>query len=868
MRALISIISMEILITVASIVNVAQAALGGWAPEGVLGSQDAGAPGFVYRAPINKTANITGPVPSNKWWAGVLVKDDIITMSPYPLIVSPCKNRFPAENGFFGLGISYKGPGYVMASGGGPVIGYSKKNWKIASYVHNDLIVMNENFEHSSLKTRVDGYGDWHVNLKTSDDYGHSMNSTITAGSPYIFLNYEKGQPKINLNSFAGNISFYDKEGNSIMQPTTSNDFNNFNNFKFLPFPLVNTNYQGDHIIVKLLHPITQEPRWYGFFAEPNTNWNREGTKLSVSFAANTTDSSKYLIIALIPSLEDAQLFYEHAYNKITGTMADYFYDEDSATVTTTFKITTIPLRKIESVQKTKTRPTTTTTLSSLPLFTLFPHQYKNLDKNFDEKYTNYENLYYKTMRGNLKLFAGNTFKTVLKNHGILHSFNEPTASSSYNHHLAVDYLNKEQAIKDNYNVDTYGGGKALLRIAESINIADKLGADASEIKSEFINSLYNEFANWFTYSPGQEDTFWADGGPHHFFTYFSPENGYWGHLTGWRAGFGTQALNDMHFHFGYWIHAAAILAQYHPTFVQDYGWAIDQIVRNIASPYRDDKKFPYLRYFSPYSGRSYANGWSWDDNHSGNDQESTSEAMNAWASVYLWGLVTGNKTYRDLGLYLYWTEKSAIDQYWFNVDKDILHESYAYSHAVILRETAYEFETFWGSRYIEELFGIQMLPITAATLYLGINQTYANKYWNEMWSIHQQLYGINADFNAWDAIMLRFLALINPQLAVDKFQFGKIHGPLGGQESAILDQETWTSTYFFIHNLNQLGTPVHNVFADKPSFGVFKKNDQYTFVGYNPSSSEALTINFKDDQKKIIYTMKNIPPKTTIYSK
>ncbi|MBF0205703.1 MAG: hypothetical protein HQK53_02330 [Oligoflexia bacterium] len=796
----------------------------GWAPEGTIGSQDNGAPGFVYRPPINKTNKITGPIPSNNWWAGVLVKDDVITMSPYPLIVYPCKDRYPAENGFFGLGISYKGNGYVMSASGGPIIGYSKKNWKIGSYVHYDLLLMNDKLEQISTKTKVDGYGDWHVNLQTADNNGHQMNSTITAGSPYIFTSFQNGNPRIRLNSFAGNIHFYDKQGNAV---------------------LINSDYvTSDHIVVKLLQPITQEVRWYGLYADEGTTWKREGSNLSVSFASNNHPSN-YLTVALIPSLADAPLFYEHAYTKIVGTYANYRYNESEAAITTTFNITTVPLRK---------------SMNTEPLITLFPHQYKNLATPYSQE------KHYQTMRGKLKIFIGHTFETVLKNHGILHSFNEPLKSLGYDHGLALEYLYKEQEIKNNYNVDTYGGGKALLRIAESINIADKLGPAASELKNEFIESLYNEFADWFTYSPGKEKTFWADGGPHHFMTYFSPEGGYWGNITGWRAGFGTQALNDMHFHYGYWIHAAAILVQYHPTFLQDYGSAIDELVRNIASPYRDDRQFPHLRYFSPYTGRSYANGWCWDDNYSGNDQESSSEAMNAWAAIYLWGLVTGNNDYRDLGLYLYWTEKSAIDQYWLDVDREILHPDYPYSHAVILRETAYEFETFWGSKYIEELYGIQMLPMTAATLYLGLNQSYANMLWKEMWGIHQKIYGKDAEINAWDGIMLRFLSLIDPQLAISKYQFGKIHGPQGAPEPGILDQETWTSTYFFIHNLNQLGSVVADIYADKPSFGVFKKNNIYTFVGYNPSTNKSLTINFKDTSGKVIHSILNIPPKTTMY--
>jgi endoglucanase Acf2 len=34
---------------------------------------------------------------------------------------------------------------------------------------------------------------------------------------------------------------------------------------------------------------------------------------------------------------------------------------------------------------------------------------------------------------------------------------------------------------------------------------------------------------------------------------------------------------------------------------------------------------------------------------------------MNAWAGIYLWGLITGNNQYKDLGIWGYTTEYSSI---------------------------------------------------------------------------------------------------------------------------------------------------------------------------------------------------------------
>ena len=55
-------------------------------------------------------------------------------------------------------------------------------------------------------------------------------------------------------------------------------------------------------------------------------------------------------------------------------------------------------------------------------------------------------------------------------------------------------------------------------------------------------------------------------------------------------------------------------------------------LIRDIASPDRDDPLFPFLRTFDPYAGHSWASGTALFG--SGNNQESSSEAMNAWTGI------------------------------------------------------------------------------------------------------------------------------------------------------------------------------------------------------------------------------------------
>jgi len=92
----------------------------------------------------------------------------------------------------------------------------------------------------------------------------------------------------------------------------------------------------------------------------------------------------------------------------------------------------------------------------------------------------------------------------------------------------------------------------------------------------------------------------------------------------------------------------------------------VKMLVRDIASPDRRDPLFPFLRCFDKYAGHSWASG---DANFAdGNNQESSSESLNAWYGLILWGAATGDAALRDTGLFLFNTERTAVEEYWFDV--------------------------------------------------------------------------------------------------------------------------------------------------------------------------------------------------------
>ena len=76
----------------------------------------------------------------------------------------------------------------------------------------------------------------------------------------------------------------------------------------------------------------------------------------------------------------------------------------------------------------------------------------------------------------------------------------------------------------------------------------------------------------------------------------------------------------------------------------------------------------PYLRTFDPYFGHSFAGG---TGDGGGNNQESTSEAINSWFGLYLMGLALNDKQITDAGITGYLLETISAGEYWLDLYDD-----------------------------------------------------------------------------------------------------------------------------------------------------------------------------------------------------
>jgi endo-1,3(4)-beta-glucanase len=173
-------------------------------------------------------------------------------------------------------------------------------------------------------------------------------------------------------------------------------------------------------------------------------------------------------------------------------------------------------------------------------------------------------------------------------------------------------------------NGGSYFGFKELGRLSTVAELAQRAGVGSA--RQQALRRLRNLLGDWLTYD-GKDDA-----------RYFGYDRT-WGGLIAVPAEFGSQDYNDHHFQYGYLVRAAATLAQADRAFVRDYGAVVDPVVRDYAGG-QEPEGFPPERAFSPYLGHSLASGFA--NFASGNNQESSSEAVAAWEAVVRWGAASG----------------------------------------------------------------------------------------------------------------------------------------------------------------------------------------------------------------------------------
>jgi endoglucanase Acf2 len=519
----------------------------------------------------------------------------------------------------------------------------------------------------------------------------------------------------------------------------------------------------------------------YGIFGPSNSTWRQSGAEFISHLAGKD-----YFSIAVLPDAkpETLELFRRHAYAFVTRTSVSWHYDEAHAELGTKFDFATSLKEQGQSPE---------------PLFALYRHQWL---------YTQTVLLPYDYIspRGVMKLASGQSFSTQMQFHGVLPILPEVNATNRERLQSYVDHVYAAGDLFPNGfgpkpGKDAYWIGKSLGRNSSLLQIADQIGH--TKAKERLLRAIENELEDWF------------DGHRPADFYY----DRRWRTVVGRPASYGSaQEINDHHFHYGYFVGAAAIVIRFDPAWAERWGEFVEVLLRDVANWDRGDQRFPFLRYMDAYAGHSWANGPAQFDE--GNNQEASSEDINLSASAILWGALTHNRTVRDLGIFLYANQVAAVQEYWFDVDRQVFPKGFDHAAAAMVWGAGAKYDTWFDQDPII-VHGINFLPFTGASLYLGYRPPYVKRNFDE---IFQESRGV---VSTWRDYVLMYLALADAKKALELYDDDPYFEPEFGNSKAL--------TYHWVTNLLALGPVDTTVSADVATYAVFKGQDARTYAAFNP---------------------------------
>lgn len=335
---------------------------------------------------------------------------------------------------------------------------------------------------------------------------------------------------------------------------------------------------------------------------------------------------------------------------------------------------------------------------------------------------------------------------------------------------LAIEKDTTYDSVGNGYGVSPYYMGKYVAKMARLSLIAEEAGN--TSLATSIRDNIKVQITNYLSATPtgsfgvngsGYINALMYQGGS--TWKGISTQNG----LADMGADFGSGRFNDHHFHYGYWIYAAAVVARSDSAWRTANKERIDALVRDIANPSTTDTYFPKFRHKDWFAGHSYAGGLVGID--VGPGQESASEAINAWYGIHLWGLANSNTELSNLGRLLLATEIRSTKRYWHIYNNSDIYEAPFNTHgtAVIVRTHKVAVETYFGSQP-HYFYGIEILPFTPISEEY-IDQPWATRsYAAASANIPATVTGNPMD-TGWNSVIYSFHAVIDADAAYTELQ-------------------------------------------------------------------------------------------------
>ncbi|KAK3110281.1 endo-1,3-beta glucanase [Teratosphaeriaceae sp. CCFEE 6253] len=331
----------------------------------------------------------------------------------------------------------------------------------------------------------------------------------------------------------------------------------------------------------------------------------------------------------------------------------------------------------------------------------------------------------------------------------------------------AEDAINAAALIELSQNIpeQTNGGslyydGKALAKFATIIYTVNDIAGNTSLALAglELLEDAFAVHVNNTMQIPIVYDTRW--GGAVSSGSYVSGNSG---------DDFGNTYYNDHHFHFGYFVYAAAVIGYMRPAWLEEgtnAAW-VNMLVRDYANSVTDDEYFPFQRMFDWYHGHSWAHGLI--ETADGKDQESSSEDTMACYALKMWGHIAGDLNMEARGNLMLSVQARSLQHYYLYTSNNTVEPADFIGNKVagILFENKIDHTTYFGAEP-EYIQGIHMLPEMPCSL-LTRSRDFVQQEWDAYFG-PGGIKPVDQVTGGWRGVLMANLATIDPVTSYNFF--------------------------------------------------------------------------------------------------